>query len=179
MLLNECVAWHFRQWDGSFLAHGTVQWSIVSCDTPCRGTSYYMLQFWWSGPNCGPQKRWILWALTKELHVTTLACYFSVWKLTHALFQRVWLPKLHKIDTSFFVHAWLVHKQKTILQSQLVYCSPFQSQDLASLHGILILPLIYHSLMDVTQFSLVWIASPNTQFSFLLRWVIWHRLQLR
>ena len=84
---------------------------------------------------------------------------------------RQWLP--------LFIHARLVHKQKTVLQSHLVYCSPFQSQNLASLHGALILPLIYHSLMDVTQFSLVWITSQNTQFSFLVRWVIRHWLQLR
>ena len=73
-----------------------------------------------------------------------------------------------------FVHARLVHKQKTVLQSHLVYCSPFQSQNLASLLGALVLLLIYPSLVDVIQFLLVWIASQNIQFSFLVRWVIRH-----
>ena len=39
--------------------------------------------------------------LIKKLHVTPLAGYLGVQKLTHALFQRVWWPKLHEIVTSF------------------------------------------------------------------------------
>ena len=42
--------------------HSMVQWSTVLCDTPWRGTSCYMPQFWWSGLNCGPQKQWVPWA---------------------------------------------------------------------------------------------------------------------
>ena len=36
--------------------------------------------------------------LIKELHVKPLASYLGVCKLTHALFQRVWWPKLHNSD---------------------------------------------------------------------------------
>ena len=39
--------------------------------------------------------------LIKEFHVTPLASHLGVWKLTHALFQRVWWPKLHETVTSF------------------------------------------------------------------------------
>ena len=39
--------------------------------------------------------------LINELHVTPLASHLGVQKLTRTLFQRVWLPKLHKKLTSF------------------------------------------------------------------------------
>ena len=60
-MLFKCVAWCFQQWDDLFFIHGIVQWSTVLCDIPCRGTLCYMPQFWWSGPNIGPQKNWITW----------------------------------------------------------------------------------------------------------------------
>ena len=56
--------------------------------------------------------------------------------------MKQWLP--------LFMHARLVHEQKTLLQSLLAYYNPFQSQNFASFHAALVLPLIYHSLMDVT-----------------------------
>ena len=34
--------------------------------------------------------------LINELHVTLLARHLGVRKLAHALFQRVWCPKLHR-----------------------------------------------------------------------------------
>ena len=112
--------------------------------------------------------------LIKELHVTPLAGHLGVQKLTHALFQRVWWPKLRETVTSFVYSCttYMQTKDSTAVPPGLL--SPFQFQNLASLRGALILPLIYHSLMDVTQFSLVWITSQNTQFSFLVRWVIRH-----
>ena len=150
------------------------------CVTHCAGVPLVThAKFWWSGPNCGPQKWWIPWAShwkSSMWHLWLATLVSENWLMHYSKgfggpsCMRQWLP--------LFVHA-LVHKQKTVLQSLLVYCSPFQSQNLASLHGALILPLIYHSLMDVTQFSLVWITSQNTQFSFLVRWVIRHWLQLR
>ena len=39
--------------------------------------------------------------LIKVLHVAPLAGQLSVRKLTHALFQRIWWPKLHETVTSF------------------------------------------------------------------------------
>ena len=42
--------------------------------------------------------------LIKEFHVTPLAGHLGVQKLTHALFQRVWWPKLHERVNSF-VHS--------------------------------------------------------------------------
>ena len=39
--------------------------------------------------------------LIKELHMTPLAGVINVWKLPHALFQRVWWPKLREIVTLF------------------------------------------------------------------------------
>ena len=39
--------------------------------------------------------------LIEELHVTPLAGHLGVQKLTHALFQRVWWPKLYETVTYF------------------------------------------------------------------------------
>ena len=39
--------------------------------------------------------------LIEKLHVSPLAGHLGVLKLTNALFQRVWWPKLHETVTSF------------------------------------------------------------------------------
>ena len=48
--------------------------------------------------------------LIEELHVTPLAGHLGVLKLTHALFQRVWWPKLRESVTSF-VHSCTIYTQ--------------------------------------------------------------------
>ena len=98
----------------------------------------------------------------------------SMWQLWLAtLVSKNWLmhtykgfggPSWMRQWLFLFIRAPLVCKQKIVLQSLLVYCSPLQSQNLASPPGALTSPPTFHSLMDVTQFSLVWIASQNTQF---------------
>ena len=48
--------------------------------------------------------------LIKELHVTPLSRHLGVQKLTHALFQSVWWPKMYETVSSF-VHLYMVCMQ--------------------------------------------------------------------
>ena len=86
--------------------------------------------------------------LIKKLHVTPLAGYLGVWKLTHALSQRVWWPKLRETVTSF-VHSYMTCAQTkdstevppALLQALLVLQSRFSllsidfTTDLPLFHG--------------------------------------------
>ena len=56
--------------------------------------------------------------------------------------MKQWLP--------LFIHAWLMHKQKTVLQSSWFTTAPSSPRISLLFHAALVLPLIYHSLMDVT-----------------------------
>ena len=126
----KCIVWYFQQWESSFLMHGMVKWSIVLYNTLCRGTSYYMLQLWWSGPkSCGVRE-----VLTEKLHVTPLAGQISVWKLARALFQRVCWPKLHETVTSF-IHSSMAFahtKDSTAVPSGLLQPLPVLESRLSS-----------------------------------------------
>ena len=105
----------------------------------------------------------------EELYETPLAGHLGLWNWLMHSSKGLSGPSCVRQWLSLSICTPLVRKQRTVLQSLLVYFSPFQSQNLASPHGTLVLPLIYHSLMHVTQFPLLWIASQNTQFSFLVR----------
>ena len=54
-----------------------------------------------------PKSAGFLELLIKELDVTPLADHLGVHKLAHALFKRVWWPKLHETVTSF-VHSCMI-----------------------------------------------------------------------
>ena len=77
--------------------------------------------------------------------------------------MRQWLPLSIRVP--------LVHALKTTLQSLLAFCSPIKFQNVAFPPWWLTLPPVHNSLIDITQFSLVWIALNNIQFSLLIKCV--------
>ena len=110
-MLIECIAWHLQQWDGSFLTHGIVsdpQFYMTHCAgiplvTRCNSDGV--------DQTVVPKSGGFHELLIKEHYVTPLAGHLGIWKLTHALFQRLWWPKLHEIVTSF-VHSCMTYAQK-------------------------------------------------------------------
>ena len=72
--------------------------------------------------------------LIKEIHVISLGGHLGVQKLTHALFQRVWWPKLHETVSSF-VHSCTIcaqTKDSTAVPPGLLQPLPVQESRFSS-----------------------------------------------
>ena len=162
------------------LAHGMVQWYTDLCYTLYKGTSCYIPRFWWGKPDSGPQKWCISWCSHQRGPFKTSGsppwcaeadlCTFSKGLVVQAAWESDLLcPFVHHLwanKRQYCTHSWFT-------------TTPSSSTILLFHIENLLFPLIYHSLVYVGQFSLMWFTSKNILYSFFARLVIRYLLELR